>query len=76
MNVIFEAGMAMALDRRKTVLVEVGTVRPMTDTAGVNVVRLSNSVDARRALANRLKITGHAVDMDRDKWRSVGDFTI
>lgn len=76
MNVIFEAGMAMALDRSKTVLVEVGAVRPMTDTAGVNLVRLTNSVDARRALANRLGIAGLAVDMDRDKWRTVGDFTI
>lgn len=75
LNVVFEAGMAMALDRKKVLLVEVGAVRPMSDIAGVNVVRLTNSVDTRRSVARRLQTMGLAVDTDHEEWRDAGDFT-
>lgn len=75
LNVVFEAGMAMARDRAKVVLVEVGVVRPMTDTAGLNVVRLTNDINSRRSLALRLRVAGLDVDLEHDDWRTAGDFT-
>jgi predicted nucleotide-binding protein len=74
LNVVFEAGMAMARDRNKVVLVEVGQVRPMSDTAGLNVVRLSNDAATRRQLGARLRTAGLDVDMDHDEFRDAGDF--
>jgi predicted nucleotide-binding protein len=74
LNVVFEAGMAMALAKRRTVLVEVGVVRGMTDTAGLNVVRMIDTVERRRDLAARLRSAGLAVDLDGDEWRTAGSF--
>jgi predicted nucleotide-binding protein len=74
MNVIFEAGMAMAINRDSVVLVEVGAVRPMTDIAGVNVIRLDDSVERRRAFGRRLEAAGLTVEWDDDEWRTAGTF--
>jgi predicted nucleotide-binding protein len=76
LNVIFEAGMAMARDRKRVVLVEVGQVRKMSDIEGLNIIRMSNDVGDRRDLAQRLKSAGLAVDLDGgdEQWRTVGDF--
>lgn len=75
MNVIFEAGMAMARDRSKTVLVEIGKIRPMTDTEGLNVVRLgSGEARARHQLAVRLRNVGLKVDMEGGAYLTAGDF--
>jgi predicted nucleotide-binding protein len=78
LNVVFEAGMAMALNRQATVLVEVGRVRPMSDTAGLNVVRVtSGTIPERLQLANRLQTAGLAVDVTgHTGWATAGDFTI
>jgi len=74
LNVVFEAGIAMALARRRTVLVEVGAVREMTDVAGVDVVRMDDTVERRRDLAARLRAAGLAVDLHGDEWRTAGSF--
>jgi predicted nucleotide-binding protein len=77
MNVIFEAGMAMARDRVRTVLVEIGSVHPMTDTEGLNVVRFGDGEPAaRHQLASRLKGLGLQVDMSSDEWLTAGDFSV
>lgn len=75
MNVIFEAGMAMHKDPGKTVLVKFGSVREMSDISGVNYISIRDSVDARRAIGERLDTAGAAVVMSRDKWRTAGDFS-
>ena len=75
MNVIFEAGIAMGRERSKTILVEVGAVRPMSDAEGLNVVRLKHgSSKARHSLAKRLSAAGLAVDTNSGEWLSAGDF--
>ena len=74
MNVIFEAGMAMAHNRDTVVLVEVGAVRPMTDIAGVNVIRLDDTAERRRAFGRRLESAGLTVDWDNDDWLTAGTF--
>lgn len=74
-NVLFEAGMALGRDERRTVLVEVGQVRPFSDVAGRHAVRLNNSLPLRQALAQRLATAGCAVDLSGTDWHSAGDFT-
>jgi predicted nucleotide-binding protein len=74
LNVVFEAGMAMARDRERVVIVEVGAVRAMSDTAGLNVLRIADDIPSRRRLGSRLSTAGLAVHMDHDGWMAAGDF--
>lgn len=74
-NVLFEAGMALGRDAARTVIVEVGEVRPFSDIAGRHVIRLNDTAAARQALAKRLSTAGCAVDMTGTDWLSTGDFT-
>lgn len=78
-NVIFEAGMALGRAPDRTVIAEVGDVRPFSDLAGRHVVRLddshpSNGLAGRHDLALRLRTIGCAVDMDGTDWHTVGRF--
>jgi predicted nucleotide-binding protein len=73
-NVLFEAGMAMGLHPNRTVLVELGTLRPFTDVLGRHVVKLNDSVARRQDLATRLKSVGCSVDLDGTDWHSAGSF--
>lgn len=74
-NVLFEAGMALGRDAKRTVLVEVGAVRPFSDVAGRHTIRLSNDTAARQALATRLRTAGCPVDLIGSHWHTAGDFT-
>lgn len=74
-NVLFEAGMALGRNSKRTVLVEIGDVRPFSDVAGRHAIRLTNAVSGRQALANRLKTAGCAVDLTGTDWHTTGDFT-
>jgi hypothetical protein len=75
-NVLFEAGMAMGRERDRTVLVELGTVRPFSDIAGRLTIKLSNDSAARQELAERLKTAGCSVDLSGRDWHTEGDFTL
>ncbi len=73
-NVLFEAGMALARYPERTILVEVGRLRPFSDVAGRHTIRLSNSTASRQDLAQRLRTAGCPVNLDGRDWHKVGDF--
>jgi Predicted nucleotide-binding protein containing TIR-like domain len=60
-NVIFEAGLAFGLFPTRTVVVQLGRLRALSDIAGIQYVPLDESPESRRALANRLRTAGCAV---------------
>ena len=74
-NVLFEAGMAMGRNSDRTILVELGDVRPFSDVAGRHAIRLDPSAAMRKELAQRLETAGCAVDMTGSNWLTAGDFT-
>lgn len=74
-NVLFEAGMALGRDSKRTVLVEVGDVRPFSDVAGRHAIRLNNDPSRRQDLASRLRSAGCDVDLAGTDWHTTGDFT-
>ena len=74
-NVLFEAGMALGRDEDRTILVELGDVRPFSDVGGRHVLRMDNSEAKRKALAKRLHTAGCPVDQSSSDWLSAGDFT-
>lgn len=77
-NVIFEAGLAMGRRPARTVLVEVGRLRPMSDIAGRHLVRLDDNSDRRVALrqdlAQRLEAAGCPVSLRGTDWHTAGTF--
>jgi predicted nucleotide-binding protein len=75
-NVLFEAGLAFGTHPNQTVLVEIGKIRPFSDTAGRHVVHLTNSTEKRRELMIKLKNAGCEVDFESSDWATEGDFSI
>jgi hypothetical protein len=77
-NVIFEAGMAMALRPKLTVLVEVGQHHhTISDLAGLHIIRMDNTEKQRRLLVDSLENAGCRVDRSGSEWKSKeegGDF--
>ena len=73
-NVLFEAGMAMGLHPNRTVIVEIGNLRPFTDIGGRHVIRLGNSLENRKDLASRLENAGCPVDLSGTGWHTAGSF--
>ena len=73
-NVLFEAGMAMSRNQDRTVLVELGKLRPFSDLAGRHVIRLDDSSQRRQELAQRLVAARCPVNLDGTDWHSAGDF--
>jgi predicted nucleotide-binding protein len=75
LNVIFEAGMAWGGEfRPRTILVEMGQLRQLSDCSGLFMVRLDNSIEKRQDLITRLKNCGCDADDSGNEWRTAGDF--
>jgi hypothetical protein len=66
--------MAMGKAANRTIIVEIGRLRPYTDIGGRHVVRLDNTLPRRDDLARRLKTAGCPVDTSAPDWQTVGDF--
>ncbi|NOK32027.1 hypothetical protein HMI49_02260 [Corallococcus exercitus] len=78
-NVIYEAGMAMGLNREGTIMVTVGNVELPSDLDGILHIRLTNGTESRRTLRKKLMQAGCEVDMNLDDWMDPaqgGDFSI
>lgn len=75
-NVLFEAGMAFATHSDRTILVEVGEVKPFSDIGGRHVVRLSNLAERRNEIAERLRTAGCDVSTSGNNWIYTGDFNV
>lgn len=73
-NVLFEAGWAFGAYPDKTLLVQVGRTRPISDLGGKHIMRLSNSPDSRKELAQRLKKMKFKVDTEGTSWLTEFDF--
>jgi predicted nucleotide-binding protein len=73
-NVLFEAGMALGRHADRTILVELEKLRPFSDVGGRHVIRLDNSPEKRKALAQRLETCGCKVVLSGDDWLKEGDF--
>lgn len=77
-NVIFEAGMAMGIDEKRTILVTLGSdVKLFSDVDGRHVVRLDNSAEKREILKLRLQGIGCAVSSNTKNLHNralAGDF--
>ncbi|MDQ3956133.1 MAG: nucleotide-binding protein [Actinomycetota bacterium] len=74
-NVLFEAGVALGVKPRATVLVQVGDVRPFSDVSGMHVVHLHDGAEARQELAGRLEAIGLDVDTEGTEWYGTGRFS-
>jgi predicted nucleotide-binding protein len=74
-NVLFEAGLAIGNHAKKTVVVQVGTLRPISDIFGRHITRLTNATEKRIDLINRLENIGCKVDRRGTFWMKTGDFT-
>src|SRR5262249_20753182 len=73
-NVIVEAGIALGVHLKNTVLVKVVECRAISDRAGKLILRLSSKPASRKELAQRLGKLGFKVDTIGDNWLTVGNF--
>jgi hypothetical protein len=72
--VLVEAGMALGLQRERTVLIEIGDLRPISDLAGLNTVHFDGTVTSLHKIAQRLRGAGCAVDTSGTDWLDVDRF--
>jgi hypothetical protein len=74
-NVAFEAGSAFAKHSERTVVCQIGELKPFSDMDGLNLAKLDNSLKSRKDLADRLRKARCEVDLSGAEWKTVGDFS-
>lgn len=70
-NVIFEAGVALALQEERTMIVKIGDCEIPSDLAGRSLVLLSDDFGSRKAFGKRLQSMGYALDSNNMNWANV-----
>ncbi len=73
-NVIYEAGMAMALAPTRTLIVATPRTKILSDIAGRHLAYLGNAAQARKRVIGRLQTMGLRVDDSGEDWLRSGDF--
>lgn len=73
-NVLLELGMAMALFPERTIILEIGSMRPIADLGGRNVIRFNGSAESVGKLVERLKDAGCQVNDRGSDWRNPDRF--
>lgn len=74
-NVLFEAGMAFGSHPDSTVLVQIGSIRPISDIAGRHLVHLTGSTESRKELVAKLRACHCRVDDSGNDWLRIGEFS-
>jgi hypothetical protein len=67
-NVLFELGLAFMAYPERTIIVEVGLMRPIADLAGLNVIRFDGSAIAIKKVVDRLSLAGCPVNISGADW--------
>jgi hypothetical protein len=75
-NVLYEAGLAMGRHPTRTVIVELGTLRGVSDLFGRHTIRLVGSAGPLHDLAERLRTAGCSVDTSGQHWRDPARFNL
>ena len=73
-NVAFEAGRAFTTHPERTIVCQIGDVKPFSDMGGLHLVKL-DSIEGRQELVARLRKAGLNVNATDDAWRQAGDFS-
>jgi predicted nucleotide-binding protein len=73
-SVLMELGMALMAYQDRTVVVEIGQMRPIADLAGVNTIRFDGSATAVRKVLGRLEQAGCEADLSETGWLEASRF--
>jgi predicted nucleotide-binding protein len=65
-NVLVEMGMALAIDRNRTIIAEYGQLRGVSDIHGLNTVRVAGDIEQTKRLLNRLEAAGHTINWNSE----------
>jgi predicted nucleotide-binding protein len=75
-NVLIEAGMSLAYDEPRTILVQIGIIRLASDLVGRNIVHFEGSSAQRHSLIERLRTAGCSVSTSGSDWLRTGNFEV
>ncbi|MBN2423623.1 MAG: nucleotide-binding protein [Calditrichaceae bacterium] len=74
-NVLFEAGMALGKNPKRTIIVQLGKIRPFSDIDGIHVVHLDDTIRKRQELISKLKLADCPIDIThKTDWHTSGKF--
>jgi predicted nucleotide-binding protein len=73
-NVLLELGMVLMAYPARTLIVEIGKLRPIADLAGRNVIRFDGSASAIGKIVERLKQSGCKINDTGTDWRQTWPF--
>jgi hypothetical protein len=72
--VLFEAGMAFGRHPERTIIVEIGNLRPFSDVAGRHTLHFRGTAENRTDFRERLKTAKCAVKDAGTDWLKAGNF--
>ncbi len=76
LNVVFEAGIAMGRCEDRTIIVQIGNIRPFSDIGGRHTIIMDNTPEKRGDLAKRLNTAGCPTNTFGAEWLRAGNFDL